>query len=75
MRLSSDFKACFTCVHSHIYETSHEWLECKCEFNPKWHNPYECCGNYASAETHDFDTYNDAVKCGGQCKEGRTDDV
>ena len=33
-------KDCFTCRFQNIQETSHEWIECKCKLDGKWHNPF-----------------------------------
>ena len=42
---------CFDCVHRKIMETSHEWIECHCQMDGRWHNPYSPelfreCKNY-----------------------------
>ena len=31
---------CFDCKHRNIHETEHEWIECHCKCDGRWHNPY-----------------------------------
>ena len=31
---------CFDCRFQNIYETTHEWIECKCKKDGTKHNPY-----------------------------------
>lgn len=37
---NEEWKCCFTCKHQSIHETSHEWVECHCKIDGRWHNPY-----------------------------------
>lgn len=42
---------CFDCVYRNIMETSHEWIECHCKKDGRWHNPFSPniggeCENY-----------------------------
>ena len=37
---------CFDCKHRRIHETSHEWIECLCKLDSKWHDVYKGCDKY-----------------------------
>lgn len=38
--------SCFGCKHEHILETSHEWIECKCQLDGKMHDIFVGCDKY-----------------------------
>lgn len=35
---------CFDCEYRNIIETEHEWIECKCRADGRWHSPYAPAG-------------------------------
>ena len=38
---------CLVCKHGHTHETSHEWIETKCDIKNEWMSPYtEACENF-----------------------------
>lgn len=53
---------CFDCEFRNIKETSHEWIECHCKFDGRWHNPYrpgvtkDCNNHKRIGEDHDRET-------------------
>lgn len=49
---------CFDCKHRRIIETAHEWIECHCKVDGRWHNPYtphyaKECENWERIGTED----------------------
>lgn len=43
--------SCFTCKYQNIFETSHEWLDCKCKIGDgKFHSIKMDCDEWESME-------------------------
>lgn len=42
---------CIDCKHGCTWETSHEYIETKCDFDKEWRSPWhECCNKFEPKE-------------------------